>query len=194
MNFLLAAITVPDTFPGEAECLEGLLEAGLQRLHLRKPAAADTLDALLRKLSSRWHSRLVLHGNLELAAQYGISQIHGPVRYRKEKSMTLSTSVHTWEEVKRLPDGLAYTFLSPLFNSISKPGYRAQNGLLQRPPGAYPCPVIGMGGIAEDTIQAVLDKGWEGAAVLGWLWEEPRDAVRRFERIQKIVDAHAATA
>jgi hypothetical protein len=30
--------------------------------------------------------------------------------------------------------------------------------------------------------------GWKGAAVLGWIWEEPREAVQRFERLKKIID------
>jgi hypothetical protein len=161
---------------------------------------------------------LVLHGHQELAVRYGIPQIHGPVRYgrmtelRNEDSAELgegkqkglsggggmelvpgegiavSTSVHSWEEAKQLPDGLAYAFLSPLFDSISKPGYRANTALKQRPAGPYSCKVIGMGGVGEDTIAELVRHGWDGAAILGWIWEEPREAVNRFSRVKKIVD------
>lgn len=214
-DFLLVVLTAPKFFPGEAEYLEGLLEAGLGKLHLRKPGATSgegrgsrsaaagkkSMEDLLERLSPRWHSRLVLHGSMEWAEAYKIPQIHGPVRYRSgsgssggggreiisPEGLAISTSVHSWEEVKALPEGVAYTFLSPLFDSISKPGYMANTGLLQRPAGLYPCKVIGMGGIEESNIREVLRQGWDGAAVLGWIWEEPREAVKRFERLKKIL-------
>src|SRR5260221_13845714 len=82
-DFLLAVLTLPVVFGGEADLLEGLLEAGLGKLHVRKPrATADELGILLDRLSSRWASRLVLHGSRELALRYGISQVHGAVDYR----------------------------------------------------------------------------------------------------------------
>jgi thiamine-phosphate pyrophosphorylase len=202
-DFLLAVLTMPGSLAGEADLLEGLLEAGLQKLHLRKPGVeADYLERLLEQLSPRWGHQLVLHGHRELAERYGISQIHGPVRYRgmaersggggKEiapgEGIAVSTSVHFWEEAKELPGGLAYAFLSPVFDSISKPGYKAHSGLLQRPAGSYPCPMIGMGGVGEDRIAELVRHGWDGAAILGWIWEEPREAVNRFFRVKKIVD------
>lgn len=204
-DFILAVITTPGSFPGEADYLEGLLEAGLQKLHLRKPGAErGKLEELLAALSPRWHSQLVLHGSRELAAQYKIPQIHGRVPFRDGlgwsgggagtaavgEGMAVSTSVHSWGEVKELPDGLAYTFLSPLFDSISKPGYAANIVLLRRPAGAQPTKVIGMGGIGEHTILEVMRHGWDGAAVLGWIWEEPRGAVRRYEQLKKIITTY----
>ena len=46
-DFLLAVITLPGCFDGEAELLEDLLESGLQKLHLRKPKATDGEKAAL---------------------------------------------------------------------------------------------------------------------------------------------------
>src|SRR6266550_858449 len=85
-DFLLAVITAPALLPGEADYLESLLEAGLQKLHLRKPGAA--LEGLLERLSPRWHSRLVLHGSRELAKRYQIPQIHGSVGYHSGTGWT----------------------------------------------------------------------------------------------------------
>jgi len=190
-EFLLVGLTLPGSLTGEAGFLEGLLEAGLQKLHLRKPGVeADYLETLLGQLSPRWHSRLVLHGSLEMAVRHGITQIHGSLHLRGgmgDEGMALSTSVHSWEEAKELPDGLAYAFLSPVFDSISKPGYRANAALMQGPAGPSPCKVIGMGGVGEDTIGELIRGGWDGAAVLGWIWEEPREAVKRFLRLKKIM-------
>jgi len=193
----MAVITSPGDIPGELEWLEGLLEAGVEKLHLRKPGG--TVEGLLERLAPRWASRLVVHGSVGLAARYGVPQVHGAVgmlgapdqREGDAGRVAVSTSVHSWEEEKRLPAGLAYAFISPLFDSISKPGYKAASDLLTMPPGPFPCRPVGMGGVSADTVGLMMARGWTGAALLGWIWEEPKEAVRRFEQIKKIIDGQA---
>lgn len=234
--FSLVVITSPVFFAGEATCLEGLLAAGLEKLHIRKPGAKEEEIAnLLRQMPSGGHSRLVLHGSRQLADEYGIPQIHCPLKVWKEsktchpvaraaetadgagkvpapkeakgshgeKPMVYSTSLHSWEEMdeigRREINGthadLEYVFISPLFDSISKSGYVANTRLLQRPAGPYTdsvnsaVKVIGLGGIDKDTIIPVIEHGWDGAAVLGWIWKEPDAAVERFEKLQQRVAA-----
>jgi len=209
-DFLLTVITLPDFFPGEEGFITDLFEAGLMKLHLRKPGAGrPALEGLLKRLAPLWAERLVLHGSEELAAQYGISQVHGSVELRAGKGRSgggpvldsegrlsgesrgrraVSTSVHSWEEFAALPDGLAYAFISPLFDSISKQGYRARSELLEQPVRDLPCRPVGLGGIGANTISEMMRRGWKGAAVLGWIWERPREAVGRFEQLKKIID------
>jgi thiamine-phosphate pyrophosphorylase len=231
-EFLLAVLSLPGVFPGEADCMEALLHAGVGRLHLRKPGAGpEELEALLRRLAPRWAERLVLHGprSRALALEYGVPNVHGAVVYRDGRgisgggpmvdageggsmaraggggastvdagggggsmaraggALVRSTSVHGWEEFSRLPEGLAYAFISPLFDSISKRGYLADAGVLRLPDGALPCLPVGLGGVSGETIGLMLERGWKGAAVLGWIWEEPALAVTRFEQLQKII-------
>ena len=211
-NFLLAVLTLPHSFAGEAEQLEGLLEAGVDRLHLRKPeTSALELEGLVQRLAPRWAGRLVVHGSPAMAARYGVGQVHGAVAFthgrgysgggsrtsaqdrgaftvRRGGQPAISTSVHSWEEFAALPPSLAYAFISPLFDSISKRGYGANAALLQLPEQALPCRAVGLGGVGAETIGEMLRRGWTGAAMLGWIWEEPGAAVRRFERIKKIID------
>ena len=183
--------------------MEALLAAGVGRLHLRKPEARDEeLEELLRRLAPRWAGRLVLHGprSRELALRYGVPNVHGAVAYRDGHGysgggpavdgdgLAVSTSAHGWEEFGKLPVGLAYAFISPLFDSISKRGYRADERLLKQPEGELPCLPVGLGGISGETIGFMLERGWKGAAVLGWIWEEPRMAVVRLEQLLKIID------
>ena len=47
---------------------------------------------------------------------------------------------------------------------------------------------VGLGGIGADTIREMISRKWEGAAVLGWVWEERREAVKRYEQLKKIID------
>jgi thiamine monophosphate synthase len=183
-EFLLAVITSPGDIAGEMECLEGMLEGGLEKLHLRKPGGA--VEGLLERLAPRWASKLVVHGSVELAARYGVGQVHGAVK--GAGAMVVSTSVHSWGELGRLPVWVAYAFISPVFDSLSKPGYRANSRLLEMPEGPFPCRPVGLGGVSADTIGMLVARGWRGAAVLGWIWKEPRQAVRRYEQLKKIVD------
>jgi thiamine-phosphate pyrophosphorylase len=103
------------------------------------------------------------------------------------RRLALSTSAHGWEEFSKLPAGLAYAFISPLFDSISKRGYGANAGLLKRPDRELPCLPVGLGGVSGETIGLMLEHGWKGAAVLGWIWEEPAKAVKRLEELQKSI-------
>ncbi|HLI93503.1 MAG TPA: hypothetical protein VKU83_07830 [Puia sp.] len=221
-DFLLAVITAPGQISGEAGSLEAMLEAGVQRVHLRKPGGS--VQALAERLAPRWASRLVLHGSEDLARDYGIGQVHGPVRvpaggqggeaagagqaeaasgepgpgelggagggtrFPGRVRIRRSTSVHSWEDLRGLPEGLEYAFISPLFDSISKPGYGATAGLLDMPGGPYPCRPVGLGGVSAGNIELMRSLGWKGAALMGWLWESPGETVRRFKQIKKIVD------
>ena len=195
-EFLLAVITTPECWPGEAEVLEALLEAGLQRLHIRKPGGGDQRELLLQRLTPRWASRLVLHGRpdiVQLAQQYGVPQVHAhwAMPWEKKEGIALSASLHSWDEVRTVTPGrLEYAFLSPLFDSICKPGYRGGEGLLQRPAGVNPCGLIGLGGIDEHTIGQVMDHGWDGAAVLGAIWEKRERAAERFKALKETINEH----
>ncbi|HVW62525.1 MAG TPA: thiamine phosphate synthase [Puia sp.] len=235
-RFLLVVITSPAAIPGEADYLEGLLEAGLEKLHIRKPAdrqeeraprnsgdirTPEGRLALLERLAPRWHSRLVLHGDrgvVPLAKQYRVPQVHGhwhrpwienghssmgleegrnPMGREKGLGMqdgrppALSASLHSWEEVHEVPPrALEYVFLSPLFDSISKPGYLAGEGLLRRPAGVAPCGLIGLGGIDADNIGEVIQHGWDGAALLGYIWQHPEKAVERFRKLKEIASRY----
>ena len=219
--FELVVITAPDFFPGETACLEGLLEAGLKKLHIRKPVAREEeIEELLRPLSPRWSSRLVLHGHRELAGRYGIPQLHVPMKQYLEQQCGkgrqspvggvpaaeyFSTSLHGWKELEEIggdavqagldspdPGGrgqarLEYAFMSPLFDSISKPGYLANPLLMRRPAGKYPCRLIGLGGIQRNNIRLLMEQGWDGAAVIGWIWSEPSRAVERYEELKSMI-------
>lgn len=181
-DFVLAVITKPVCWAGEVSCLEALLEAGVQKLHIRKPGIE--VRELLERLAPRWAARLVWHGDPEVALRYGIPQVHGAAGH----GLMRSVSVHSWEEFKALPQGLAYAFISPVFDSISKPGYGANAELLRRPMEGLPCRAVGLGGVNAETIRALVRHGWEGAAVLGWIWEQPGEEVARLEQLKKIID------
>ncbi len=175
----LIVITMPCFFPGEGEILTVLLEAGLERLHLRKPGCTQAeLRALLDAIPSVYHPQLVLHEHFDLTDIYNVGGIHLN-RRNPEKTAhfggSVSRSCHSIDELKE-GDGLDYQFLSPIFASISKIGYG--NGF---PPetlqeasdaGIINEQVFALGGISADTLPKLRPYAFGGVVVLGALWGE----------------------
>jgi len=173
---MLIAITTESFFNGEAEGATALFEEGLERLHLRKPeaSAAETAE-WLAAIPQTFHSRIVLHDHFELANRFNLGGIHlnrrNPSPVGQPKSV--SRSCHSLAEIKEHP-GADYYFLSPIFNSISKPGYR-KGFELEEVAEAFArktvtANVYALGGITPGRLPLVKQAGFAGAAVLGALW------------------------
>jgi thiamine-phosphate pyrophosphorylase len=102
---------------------------------------------------------------------------------------TLSRSCHSIEE---LTDGQRYDylFLSPIFDSISKKGYRSAFSPEQLTKagkeGVINEKVIALGGITPEKKTAIKDWNFGGIAVLGFLWQEPTIAgvIRQLTRLR----------
>lgn len=80
-----------------------------------------------------------------------------------------------------------YAFLSPIYDSISKPGYIAAgfNGMdIQQAVAAAEFPVFALGGITLDKLQEVHALGFAGIAVIGGVWSAS-DPVKAFEDLHE---------
>lgn len=105
----------------------------------------------------------------------------------------LSAPAHSWEEAARLAPLCDYVTLSPLFDSVSKPGYLAgidpadacRRLRLRTDETAKPIPtaiptelpvsgpgsrIIALGGITPDNISVARAAAFDGAAVIGAVW------------------------
>lgn len=173
----LIVITSPDCFPEEGQVLTRLFEAGMQRLHLRKPKGdrAD-LCRILDDLPAAYHPQVVLHDHFELAAMYSLGGVHLNQRNPHAPDGfqgSISRSCHSFEELEQY-QSLDYLFLSPIFQSISKEGYG--NGFtpeaLQEASakGIIRENVIALGGIDLNTLPLLHPYPFGGVAVLGALW------------------------
>ncbi|MDR3253081.1 MAG: thiamine phosphate synthase [Tannerella sp.] len=90
---------------------------------------------------------------------------------------------------------LSYVFLSPVFDSISKVGYRqgftSEELLSYRMQGFINKRVIALGGIYAGNISEIRRYGFGGVAVLGALWEgyiKDRDREKLLERFRLLQD------
>lgn len=166
----------------EALSVTAILDNGWDRVHLRHPRASrrDMIN-LLEKIPQKYHSRLVLHGHFDLTNEFNLGGLHlnhrcpePPALYRG----ALSKSCHSLDEVRSAADagGSTYVTLSPIFDSISKAGYkhRFDSEELKALDGITTLPVIALGGVDFMRIDEVSRLGFSGFAMLGALpWGNP---------------------
>lgn len=171
----LIAITQPFFFKGESKAICRLLDDGWWRVHIRKPGA-DRKDVaeLLSAIPERYHASLSIHDRFDLTEAFSLGGVHlnsrcphPPENWRG----LVSRSCHTLDEVTRYSK-LDYLTLSPIFNSISKPGYQSRfdiNNLrtidLRN--------VFALGGITHTRLAEISEAGFAGAAMLSEAWKTP---------------------
>lgn len=195
----LIAITTPTCFPGEGKIITSLFEAGLQRLHLRKPdTGKETVAALLNQLPEAFYPRIVIHDHFSLTDEYTLGGVHLNRRNPNAPDHfagSISRSCHSIQELEDWKS-LDYLFLSPIFQSISKEGYG--NGFpwheLEQATenGTISSKVFALGGIDVPHIRQLKGLGFGGAVVLGALWgKQPGEQSRQeiIERFNQLTTA-----
>ena len=184
---MIIVITAPNDLPGEVEIVNRLFDNGLRVLHLRKPGATrECYERFVRGIAPRYRERVVVHDYPELAGAYGLKGVHlkhGDFgKAGAWEGMSVSVSCHSFEEIGRLPFRPDYVFLSPVFDSISKAGYKAafRTDELERFLREEDIPVVALGGVTAANADWCRKAGFVGVALLGYVWEHPGEAVRRF--------------
>lgn len=182
-------ITSPVPLKDEAVICNALFAHGLELLHLRKPGASkEVYEQFICWIEPRYRNRVVIHEHYDLAVQYRLHGIHlrsGMIKANLSQPVygSLSISCHSLEEIRRIPFKADYCFLSPIFDSISKPGYRSSFTTLPDL-RKIPVPVIAMGGITPENTGICRQAGFAGVAALGYIWEKTGEAVNRFIRLK----------
>jgi thiamine-phosphate pyrophosphorylase len=151
-------------------------------LHLRKPfASLAELETLVQQIHPAYYDRIVLHDHYALAEKYRLKGIHWNARNEDFKlegaywqKASISRSCHSIPEVEMYKNQYQYVTLSPIFDSISKQGYKAafseselKSAIGQ---GIINHQVIALGGIDTSNIHQLATMGFGGAAVLGVIW------------------------
>jgi len=177
---MIIVISDTELFTGEANAVNQLFDSGLLLFHLRKYNNSNSeIVNFINQIESKYRSRIVLHQFHEMANEFGLKRLHFSERDRLSKSevefkqlqqsgMILSTSVHSVEEYENLSSVFDYAFLSPVFDSISKPDYKAQKFEINK---KSTIKLIALGGINESNCQLVYEMGFDGVALLGSIWK-----------------------
>jgi len=193
--FQLVGITNDSILSQNKKLLEDLLASGLDYLYWRNPSD----DALLQPpVAPVYHPRC-------LVAALSPKLVRSPFRWHLKDSdrqllvtaseltheKPFSTSIHQLSEWPKLAGQAEMVFYSPLFQSISKPGYgptvrldtiAKQIGAVRKQQSTLPL-LIGLGGITADTVALVRQAGFDGAALMGALWQAP-DPVAALQEIR----------
>ena len=172
------AITLPRIIENEAETLATLVRMTDGIVHIRKPEASlSALRHLLEELRSSGAdmNRFTLHYDESSVREFGLGGVHlHEVEAERIPAGKLrrSVSCHEWPEALRCAEKFDYVFLSPVFDSISKQGYRSRidlgeaHGHLREHAGT----IVALGGIGPSTIARSRQAGFDGAAALGAVW------------------------
>lgn len=179
-GFTVVCITMPQFYEGEATDICTALQSGYDYVHIRKPGyPSGDIERLIRAIDPSLHSRLRLHDCHELAAKYHIAGVHLNARNPLPPAdvTEVTRSCHSLRELEcPVPDGcvMPYQFLSPIFDSISKPGYQsAFNESDLRDGLSRYNNIIALGGVTPDNFVWLKEIGFAGAAMLGAVWDVP---------------------
>jgi hydroxymethylpyrimidine kinase/phosphomethylpyrimidine kinase/thiamine-phosphate diphosphorylase len=202
MNSNLIIISSPENIPSEIRMVISLLKQGLQQFHIRKPEFTD-FDMLLfiTSIPKSFHKFLVLHSHYYLAKDFGLKGIQvGVNRVAEAKEYTNSFtyfgySAHSFDEIIENKHQYTHFFLSPVFNSISKKGYKSNfnlsdiSGFLQE---NQELKITALGGINKNNCRQCMDIGFSGIALLGAIWQES-DVLNTCSIINEALNSRAYT-
>lgn len=176
-RFLRIAVTVPYFYPGEAADIERcLVSGGFDYVHVRKPGCrSEQLEQLLAAIDPAVRRRLALHDHLGLAVRLGAGGVHLNSRNPELPqgwSGRVSRSCHSLAECAAAADA-DYVFISPVFPSISKPGYRNDfdpGQLAEYLAVKHRPATIALGGVTRGRVEQVRRMGFDGCAMLSDAW------------------------
>ncbi|GEP92958.1 thiamine-phosphate pyrophosphorylase [Chitinophaga terrae (ex Kim and Jung 2007)] len=178
---MLWIITAPQAVEHEAAIIPALLQAGADRLLIRKPGwTAENYEQLLQQLPSNAYPNILVRDHHTLALKYGLAGVHWSKYPVFVPGLEHSRGVHDPSEIEQQDTRFTTLLLSPVFDSISKPGYK---GMHNKSAGKFNRPVLALGGIDDTNISRLREWGFTGAALLGAIWKEPANAINRFKNI-----------
>ena len=173
----LIAITKPYCENDEAAFIRRLFESGFDIVHLRKPEAdVNYCRALLEQLTEEERTKIVVHDYHILYEEFSLKGIHinkNVTTLPKDYQGFKTRSCHSFEEVVKYKNDFDYVFLSPIFDSISKVGYKSAftEEMLKEASdkGIIDEKVVALGGVTFDKIPYLKELNFGGAAMMGSL-------------------------
>lgn len=177
--FRSIVITSPDHMANEQEMVRQLILSGAaDYVHIRKPGwSKEKTAAFLQSFDKSILPKLRIHDHYELANHFPIAGIQLNARnawsdFDNFSGCTLSC--HSLEEVKLSVPELDYVTLSPVFDSISKSGYKSSHfPSFIDPDISKKHRIVALGGIEPRHFEMLANAGYWGASMLGYVWHNP---------------------
>lgn len=176
---MLIVITFERDFPNEKQIIKTILESPYVTLHVRKPNfSVEQLRHWLDDFSKEQTCKMMLHQHHNLAQEYSVKGLHFSEKEKQKYMLTtqqkyasnlmLSAAFHNVADATQ-QELFSYALLSPVFDSISKEGYSGKHFSIQKARKS----VIALGGITPQRVKQTFDLGFNGIAVLGYIWKNP---------------------
>ncbi len=183
MRRIIGITPAEDVFR-EQERISAMIRSGrVTYFHIRKPDYDETqMRNYLQQFDLDVRERLSLHDFHTLADELHIGGIHlnrrHPVPPASAQSKRISVSCHSVEEVLQWKAKADYCFLSPIFDSISKQGYKSHFALdeLRQLFNEHILndKVCALAGVTYENMALLEDVGFTSCVMLSSLWELPK--------------------
>lgn len=196
-RFRRIVITMPCGVEGETGKIIGMLDSDPSlTVHLRHPGwDIEKQRAQLAGIPGRLHTRLRLHGHIPLFREFpDIGGVHLNSRNEEEGRHIphRSFSCHSFEEAVTKSELYDYVTVSPVFPSISKPGYLPTHDFLSLPRCLQRNNIIALGGVVPHDEAWLRHLGFGGMAIMGAAWGLPFEERRPPMHLQFITNAQNA--
>ncbi|HEY4800864.1 MAG TPA: thiamine phosphate synthase [Bacteroidia bacterium] len=156
----LIIISNPTNLADEIKLVSELFENGMALFQINKPDFSEKeLENYSLQLPDKYKSKTFLHSDF--------------------------LKFHSLEELENHKLKYDLAFLSPVFDSISKKGYKSNFNLSEMKEKIKGKNIIALGGIDEDKLEICRQLGFAGVAVCGAIWES-KNPLEKFIRIKKI--------
>lgn len=174
-DFMYVAFTQPEAEAEEWRRIRLWFKLGFRYVHLRKPGLSrEATEEIIQHIPAFERKHLTLHDYPELAVSYHTG-FHTNSRHPVAPD-GIAFHTHSCHSVEEAGDFLhcRYVTLSPIYPSISKPGYAPKSNLIAEYQNAKLTlpPVVALGGIDFDKIPELRRVGFAGAAMLGALYKK----------------------
>jgi thiamine-phosphate pyrophosphorylase len=185
---MIVLISYPDDrIQNEKAVVKELMTAfPLTRFHLRKPTYSQKeFELYLSDFDKETRMRMVVH-SIQLENQFSLLGLHCKAHEQtlvNQNPQIISSSFHSKEEALKRQKNFQFFFCSPLFESISKPGYKPTEPWdISNESPEFRNKAIALGGIKLENLETCLQKGFKNIALLGSIWENP-DPMLTFAQI-----------
>ena len=178
MAFQLVGITPDILSEAQWAMVPDLFAAGLSYLYVRQTASEPLRQRLTDDALTPFQSKILVPFPMA-TGQFGRHWKEADRVAASPAERAFSTSVHAITDWPTLAGRIELVYYSPVFASVSKPGYGPTMSIdetarqirhIRQQADELPL-LIGLGGVQAETIRQVQDAGFDGAAVLGTLWQ-----------------------
>ena len=168
---------------GELQRLTLLFKIGLSALHVRKPKLSEAeLDDYISSIPSKYHPRIIVHGNYPLVKKYGLKGYCIKRRHRSDKRQNLFKrlilrirypkkvvcasfkSIHSFRDSRK--SAFDYIILSNLMSIIPGKNLSVNNvKMIKATVDKCEVSVLAQGGIDSTIAEQIKQAGFQGVVL-----------------------------